>query len=472
MGYGGTWNMSGVLPARAVCGEGDGTPVPAAYAGSRCLSRWDAFDPSQGGAAQRVMSLVEYRRRLARGDVEASAYALRSNLQLFPNDGIAASFQPAGIQYGSQIEQDDARTEAGANLRVTEQLDLAGTEVRATGGLQLRNDAIDVQLHRTEQRRRLDGLPGIRGPIVDAAIDETEIGAYAEADWRPARWLRFVLGAREDRVQAAVTNESDAAVDPVSGYTGKSQFSPKATAVVSPLRSWDLFANYGRGFHSNDARTLVEGAAATLVATATGYELGTTLRPLDGLSLSAVGFLLDLTSELTLDGDTASTSASGPTRRYGGEFSARYELRNRIYVDATFTATHARYTDEAEVAARQAYLPLAPVRTFGAGVGAREPAGPFTLIGSVSVRSMSDRPATQDGSLTATGSTLVNAEAGLRWWHLEVAADLLNVANTTWREGQFAVNARLPAEGPNPPEGISFTPGIPRTLLVHAAAYW
>ncbi len=28
--YGGTWNMSGLLPARAVCGEGDGTPTPTA----------------------------------------------------------------------------------------------------------------------------------------------------------------------------------------------------------------------------------------------------------------------------------------------------------------------------------------------------------------------------------------------------------------------------------------------------------
>jgi outer membrane receptor protein involved in Fe transport len=472
MGYSGAWSMSGALPARAVCGEGDGTPVPAAYAGTRCLSRWDSLDPSQGGAAQRAMALAEYRRRLARGELEVSAYALRSNLQLFPNDGIAASFQPAGIQYGSQIEQDDARTEAGANLRVSERFDLAGTAVRATGGLQLRNDAIDVELHRTEQRQRLDGRPRIPGPIVDAAIDETTIGAYAEADWRPARWLRFVLGAREDRVQAAVTNQSNAAVDPVSGFKGQSQFSPKATAVVSPVRTWDLFATYGRGFHSNDARTLVAGTATTLMATATGYELGTTLRPLPGLSLSAVGFLLDLTSELTLDGDTASTIPSGPTRRYGGEFSARYELGNRIYFDATFTATHARYTDEVEIAAGRAYLPLAPIRTFGGGVGAREPVGPFTLIGAVYVRSLSDRPATQDGSLTATGFTLVNAEAGLRWRHLEVAADLLNVANTTWREGQFAVHSRLPAEGPNPPEGISFTPGIPRTLLVHAAAFW
>jgi hypothetical protein len=41
-----------------------------------------------------------------------------------------------------------------------------------------------------------------------------------------------------------------------------------------------------------------------------------------------------------------------------------------------------------------------------------------------------------------------------------------------YREGQFAVNSRLPGEGPNPPAGISFTPGIPRTVIGHATAYW
>jgi hypothetical protein len=48
----------------------------------------------------------------------------------------------------------------------------------------------------------------------------------------------------------------------------------------------------------------------------------------------------------------------------------------------------------------------------------------------------------------------------------------LNVGDVKWREGQFEVNSRLPNEGPNPPAGISFTPGLPRTLMTHAAVYW
>ena len=108
-----------------------------------------------------------------------------------------------------------------------------------------------------------------------------------------------------------MNNESQTALDQASGTTGQAVLSPKATAVVSPTDRWDLFANYGRGFHTNDARTLLPvqieaegptttvkavGQSPTLIATATGYEVGTTVRPSMASSLSAVAFLIDLTS--------------------------------------------------------------------------------------------------------------------------------------------------------------------------------
>ena len=263
-------------------------------------------------------------------------------------------------------------------------------------------------------------------------------------------------------------------MDQVSGPRGQGQFSPKASVIVSPAKfAFDLFANYGRGFHSNDARTNFAGSLVTMISTATGYETGAVVRPIKGLSLSAVAFLLDLQSELTIDGDDASTSAAGPTRRYGGEFSGRYNFNDFIYADAAFTVTHARYTDQADINAGTALVSLAPVRTFFAGVGAKHPIG---RLHRRTGRCASSRCPTargiEDGSLTATGFTLFDADLGVRWKWLEVGADMLNIGNSEWREGQFAVNARLPGEGANPPAGMSFTPGIPRTVLGHAAVYW
>ena len=482
MAYGGSWNMSGVLPARAVCGEGDGTGTPSAYAGSHCISRWDSVDPSQGGESQRGELLTSYRYATHTTEIEATLFALHSSLELFPNDGIASSvLQPDGIKYGSQIEQDDSRWETGALMHVTRTSKLGGMTLRSTFGLDLRNDVIDSELHRTQDRHRLDGVDStIAGPRTDSAINETGTAAYAEEDFRPARWLRFIAGARFDRIDADVSNQSQTAFDKVSGYASGQQVSPKATAIVTPIKELDLFANYGRGYHSNDARTLLEGSATTLLATATGYEVGTTIRPIQGLTLSAVGYVLELQSELTIDGDTASTSVAGPTERYGGEFNGRYDFEHHLYADASLSVSHARYTDATDIQRGTTWVTLAPRRFFSTGVGIKQPIKQFTLIGSLHVRSMADRPATQSwsptnqsqGQLTATGFTMVDMEAGLRWRNLEVVGSIFNLGNVLWREGQFAVDSRLPLEGAHPPTGISFTPGIPRTYMGHAAVYW
>jgi outer membrane receptor protein involved in Fe transport len=241
-----------------------------------------------------------------------------------------------------------------------------------------------------------------------------------------------------------------------------------------PVDEVDLFANYGRGFHTNDARTLFLGQATTLIASAVGSEVGATVRPVPGLSLSAMGFLIDLTSELTIDGDTASTNPSGPTRRYGLEAMGRYSFNDRLYADVSFMAAHSRYVDVADIDAGTVYLPDAPIRTFSAGVGACQPVGNgVSLIGSATVRSMSHRYGDSGPTpLIETGWTVVNFGAGVRWRRVELMADLMNVADVKWREGQFEVNSRLPLEGPNPPAGISFTPGLPRTLMVRGAVYW
>ena len=474
MSYSGTWNMSGVLPARAVCGESDGTPVPAAYAGpGRCISRWDSLDPSQGGDSARYSIESTYRKPIPHGELEASVYSLHSSFQLFPNDGIAAPFQPDGIRYGSQVEQDDARFEQGVNVRVRQKYSLADQPLVSTFGIQIRNDVVDSALHRTEDRMRLDGFPGIPGPIEDSGIDITESGAYMQEDYRARKWLRVMLGGRADRIDGDVTNESPTAVVQPSGYRGATQLSPKAAIVASPSEQVDIFANFGQGFHTNDIRTVIVGSATTLIARATGGEIGTAIKPVRGLAVSAVAFLLDLTSEETIDGDTASTTPAGPTRRYGAEITARYQLDQWLYFQAAYTYAHARYTDAADIAAGTTLVELAPVHTLAGELGAIYPVAPHvSLMGSLDLRAMSDRPATSDGSLTATGFAVVNGLAGVRVGRYEASLSVINIGNEVYREGQFAVASRLPGEGPNPAEGISFTPGAPRTFYGSLSIRW
>jgi hypothetical protein len=108
---------------------------------------------------------------------------------------------------------------------------------------------------------------------------------------------------------------------------------------------------------------------------------------------------------------------------------------------------------------------------FAAGIGARQPLGAAALFGALRVQSIADRPATPDGVLVAQGSTLVSAQAGVRWLNLEAAVEVLNALDETWRDGQLAVTSRLPYE-PKPVTAMSFTPGWPREVSGRATIHW
>lgn len=455
MGYGATWNASGTIPARAVCGEGDANRAPQAY-GAHCISRFDSIDPSQGGGSERTSVSLAYRLRLNDLDISANAYAIRSGFRLFVDDTLFAD-DPV---HGDAIEQDDNRSEVGARVLMTNRARVAGLELDTTVGLEGRVDAIDNALHHQRLRQRLDTQ-------ISSRIRETELGAFVEEAYRTAHWLRFVLGARADRIDAAVDDLGPTVAVRAAGAQGGGLLSPKAMAIVSPARQMDLFFDYGRGFHSNDARGVVS-EGATLLAVATGYELGVRARPIRGLILSAAAFLLDVTSELIFDGNTATTAPSGPTRREGLELTARYRFGTNLFADASLTVTRARFRNGNGPGP---FVPLAPTRTFSAGIGARRAVGVVSLFGALRVQSIADRPATPDGALFAQGFTLVNAQAGARWMNVEAAVDIFNAFNEVWREGQFAITSRLPYE-PRPVTAMSFTPGRPRELMGRIAIFW
>jgi hypothetical protein len=111
---------------------------------------------------------------------------------------------------------------------------------------------------------------------------------------------------------------------------------------------------------------------------------------------------------------------------------------------------------------------LAPTRTLTAGIGFRTKTQAF---GAHRVRSMAERPATEDGALRAEGRSLVDAMLGQRVGDFELSLEARNVLDARWRAVQFATESRLGDEAA-PVEEIHFTPGWPRTLLASATAYF
>jgi len=454
MSHGSDWNGSGQIPARAVCGEGEAGAAPPSAYGQPCIDHFGSVDPSEGGSTQRHMGSIAYSVAGRHEDFQAMAYAVSSRFRLY-SDFTFFARDPVN---GDEIEQSDARFVVGADARYRNHQHLGRSTFSTTLGAQVRYDGIANSLYFAHQRERL-------APQVDADVDETSLGVYAEEDVRLTKQLRFVAGLRAQRLDVQVDDHRSGTSGAASGF----QALPKLMWIVSPVSGWDLFASFGRGYHSNDARGAVRQVSpARLMTPATGYEVGTRVTPLKGLSLSAAAFLLDLDSELVWLGDEGTTEASAKTRRYGVEVSARYHLSTWLYADLDATLAHASYTANA---GNGAAVALAPTRTFTAGVGARPTFGHWTPFGSLRVKALADRPANEDGSLTAQGFVIVDANAGVRWRDVEFGLDVQNLLDASWREVNFATTTRLAYE-PQPVTGIHYSPGWPRTIMGRATVYF
>jgi outer membrane receptor protein involved in Fe transport len=245
-----------------------------------------------------------------------------------------------------------------------------------------------------------------------------------------------------------------------------------------------VYLNFGMGYHSNDARGVVRGDdPVTPLTRAIGYEVGARTRLLQRLDLALSLFLLDLESEIVWVGDEGTTEARGPTRRIGAEGELRFEILPWLHADFDATLTRARFTEAPE---GEDAVPLAPRLVLSGGLSARHPGGWF---GRAGVFHLGDRPATEDGFLTAEGVTRLDATLGYRHPRFELTLSLQNLLNTEWREAQFANVSRLPNEtsaatcpsGTRPAEAngvflgcedIHFTPGAPFNAQVSASFFF
>lgn len=452
MSYGATWNGSGQLPLRAVCGEGEpNVPPPSAY-GEPCIDRFGSVDPSEGGHTQRQSGELGWWIRDGDVRLEARVFAVRYQFGLFSN----FTFFAADPLRGDGIEQVDERTTFGSNFRLTHARNLGAVRLTSTVGLEARSDDIDNGLYGQEARQRLE--------TVNAShVAESSIATFVEARAALTSWLSTKAALRLERLQADVEPRGG---NQTAGTAHAMLALPKFGIELRPAPSVTLFGNYGRGFHSNDARSAV-GQNAALMAPALGYEAGLSWRPHAELHCYATAFLLDLSSELVWVGDEGTTEASPESRRMGVELGSRAHFNGWLFADVDATLTRARFAT-GDDASR---VPLAPTATLTAGLGAHPRFGRYQPFGSYRVRAIAHRPANEDGSLTAQGYVIQDASVGLRYQGIEAAVDVMNLFDVHWRPVNFATTSRLAYE-PAPVTGIHFVPGWPRTFMGRVALYW
>jgi outer membrane receptor protein involved in Fe transport len=205
-------------------------------------------------------------------------------------------------------------------------------------------------------------------------IEERSFSGYLQQEFFVREWLRFDLGVRGDFFLFDVNDRFPAsATDAVRirGNTTEGIVNPKANVIISPFRApkslWlntEFFLNFGMGYHSNDARDAVQVGGKPL-ARSTGGELGARTNLWDKLDLAAALWILDLDSELVFVGDEGATEASGPTRRWGVDFEARYQFFRWLQGDFDVSYADPRFRVSGEA------IPLAPTLIIHGGLTAQ-----------------------------------------------------------------------------------------------------
>jgi len=131
-------------------------------------------------------------------------------------------------------------------------------------------------------------------------------------------------------------------------------------------------ARSGFGFHSNGARAVVQDRTANAVPRAIDYEVDSTFKPLLGMVVNVALWGLHLQDELIYVGDEGITESVGPSRRFGTDFSLRYQLTKVLFADADLNYNHGRLVG---LPAGENYIPLAPRFTNTGGLTLRAPGG-------------------------------------------------------------------------------------------------
>jgi hypothetical protein len=442
------WDASGQIPERGVA-EG-------------IISRYGSVDPTEGGRTDRTNASVVLTTGLAHDAVlRQQAYYSQYDFSLFSN----FTFFLQDPVNGDEINQTDARHLFGYTATYDRETQLAGRGLHSTLGVGTRNDFSALGLRHTVRRQVLD-------TITTGRLYERNLHAYLDQTLALTDQLTINASVRADvftfDFRGQLYDTTAQRLEPLRGRVTRGRVSPKLNLYYELTPTVQLFARSGFGFHSNDARGVIRSSGTdNVLPRALGYELGSTFKPVPSLVVNAALWALHLQDELVYIGDAGEVESTGPTRRFGLDLSTRYQLTTSLFADLDLNYNHGR---QVQAPAGANYIPLAPSFTSVGGLTLKRPNG---LSASLRYRYIDDRPANDDGSITARGYFLLDAVVSYTKSRFQLGATVENLLNVQWNQAQFATETRLPTE----PAGTSvdelhFTPGTPFYLKANFSVFF
>jgi hypothetical protein len=400
----------------------------------------------------------------------------------------ARSVVPAPFVFacGDQREQLDNRFVSGVYAsRVFEPQGRTVTTV----GAGVRNDNIPtVGLFLVH-----DQVPYPDGTLSLAHVVERDSYAWIQTLIRVGSKLQLTPGLRGDFYTFDVAGQ--VAAD--SGDVASGIVSPKFTAAYAMSPSQELYADFGEGFHSNDARGVVDTVDPQTQAPynalgqpvlqdpalvrAVGFELGYRYSH-GGLNSTLALWQLHLNSELVFDGDDGVTYAGGPTMRRGIEFANFYQPRSWLTLDADIATSTARFLNNPD--GLGTYVPESINVVTAAGITVDKP----DYSASWRLRYFGPRVLDQEGDAVSAPSVTYDAQGTWKTHHnYDLRLDVFNVFNALTDDVEYYYQSWLPQDARNaawvrnpainPALGgagvndYEFHPGIKRTVRLTAIVH-
>ena len=390
-GYHATWHPSEQIPEASI-----GTAA--------CANPFCSLDATAFGITNRWIGTLHF----VSPKLEASGYLQRYDWHMLSDP-----------TYDNQINQFDHRWTAGGKA---ERTFATGTRVQFKAGI----EALLDDIGRVGVEHAVAGV--VIAPISDNGVRESSGALYGEGSWKASDRLRVALGLRLDAYRFAVTTHN---AQSVAGTRSQQQASPKAGIAWRPGAGTELYANWGRGYHSNDARgaTNRDTPVPGLVP-GTGYEGGVRFER-GSLRLTATAWWLDVASELIFVGDSNAVEPKAGAKRRGLELVSFWKPWKSIGIDAVYALSEASYNrSEAD----PAYDPVSAPTLQGTHVeGSVRSAGELGLSAvrphwetSVRLRYLGPYPLVPSGLQQAGAETMVNLRTAWKHGRWSVYGELLN----------------------------------------------
>ncbi len=406
-GYHATWRPTEQSPEISI-----GTPA--------CADEYCSLDPTATGITNRWILTANF----TTPDWHATAYAQRYDWHMLSDP-----------TYDYQIRQFDHRWTVGGSVQ--RELVL-GQHVELTVGSEVRYDDVGrVGLDHTNAGILVENLS-------NNSIREGSIAGYSEATWHITDTLRATGGLRADYYHFGVGANAGANPATVSGSSNDHLVSPKIGLAWTVTDAIELYANWGRGYHSNDARGVVNSVTPVPgLVSGTGKEGGVRFE-IGNMNLTAAYWWLNIDSELVFVGDSNAVEPKSGGRRRGLELVAFWKPVSWLGIDAVYAHSHARYKNLQEdpdyVAGDPVYGTLQGYNVEGSVQSAGELGisavrGPWEASGRL--RYLGPYPLVPSGTRRASAETMVNLRLAYKFSHTMLYGELLNALGSHGKDIRY-----------------------------------